>query len=614
LRILACLSGLGLADEIEVQSFLQELAGLPPPSRYPFLDTFRYGLPRPVPRPYSALQAKFLEAVPPPKSSHSDYGQQALLWGYAAPVFGCYEESRSILMKAYGLTESQPHLQRQLRLALHGAAMLPLPAREAYLGRYEAAYGSRPELWGTALLEEAEYAFVENSSAASDLFQRAEPILAQCFAAHSDWATRRHEMRAWLAERAGQKREALAGLLTAQHAAVESGWPIKAARLDKEIEKYRNIATQTHHDADLLPPAATLHLDLRGAEVKATLPGGQSVSIPIRSPLSSSRSYAAELIDDLAYRRDEWFDRLRASLAPLASVPLNTYVELRTGRGAAASFPWEAVLPLTAGHSVYRRPLEPAPLRDTVLMLQDAMAHSRQNIVVDGIYGPQTDALLKNFGSDPREARRKVLENHPDRNPQILIVQSSVEHEQFQKRSHGNVGVDLLAEYTRRKLDAFRLSDSLQISTAIARFRPSLLHLVTSFQESTRTGEICLDLGNQEPVTASAVDGLLRRFSGGGLHPFVLVDAILPPDPYDLARQALMRNAFCDELFRFGNTRGVLAAGLAEPQLLMIAVDRMADAAFRRGFAADLHRDLAVLPMLLPPALFTLDPEIPVLW
>jgi hypothetical protein len=107
---------------------------------------------------------------------------------------------------------------------------------------------------------------------------------------------------------------------------------------------------------------------------------------------------------------------------------------------------------------------------------------------------------------------------------------------------------------------------------------------------------------------------MLRRGSGLGVHPFVLVEAILPPDPYDQARQALMRNAFCDELFRFGNTRGVQAAGLAEPHLLTIAVDRMVEAASRRGFAAALHRDLAVLPMFLPPALFTLDPEIPVLW
>ncbi|HOK48376.1 MAG TPA: hypothetical protein PLK67_20695, partial [Bryobacteraceae bacterium] len=93
-----------------------------------------------------------------------------------------------------------------------------------------------------------------------------------------------------------------------------------------------------------------------------------------------------------------------------------------------------------------------------------------------------------------------------------------------------------------------------------------------------------------------------------------LVEAVLPPDPYDQARQALLRNAFCDELFRFGNTRGVLAAGLADPFVLRDAVRRMADAAAERRSAADLYRGLAELPLLLPPALFTLDPEIPVAW
>lgn len=614
LRVLAYLSALGIATKAETEQFFDETAALEPAARFPLLDAFRCA---PVAEPvhYSWFGKRFCEVFPRPRRGDRDFALRAWLWGLAAPGFGCAKQAREVLLAAYRGCREQPHFQRQLRAALRRAELLELPDREAYLAGYKEIYGKLAELWGTALLEEAEYALADDPRQAAGLFAQADRIVAQYFPDHSLWVARRHEVRARLAARSGDQRAALTELLTAHRAAVESGAALKAAPLAREIETYRHIAAQTHRDADLLPPAAVLRLERAADGMRAQLPDGGQLALKLELPASGSRGYAAGLVEPLAYSREKVLNGLRESFAALTSLT-DRYLEVRTTRGPLASIPWEAVLPGGADRAIYRRPVAPVPIRDTVLMLQEAIQRSGRQIIIDGIYGPQTDSLLKAFGAGPREARARVLEAYPPaEKPQVLVLQRSAEQEQFLKRGHANFGVDMPAEYVRRGLEIIRLYDPQQLTdVAPPGFHPSLVHLVTAFQESTRTGEVCLDFGGTEAVTPSALDAWLRRISGAGLHPFVLVEAMLPPDPYDEARQTLLRNAFCDELFRFGNTRGVLAAGLAEPGLLGAAVERMADAAAGRRFAADLYRGLAGLPLLFPPALFTLDPEIPVLW
>lgn|GEM_PF-917879 len=615
LRVLAYLGALGLATREEIAAFLKEVEALDLAARFPFLDAYRR---QPVAQrvQYSGFRQRFGEVYPRPQRGDRDFALRAWLWGLAAPHFGLAEQAREVLLAAYRECREQPHFQRQLRAAMRRAGLLELPDRDAYLTAYRAAYSKFPELWGTALLEEAEYSLDDVPRRTAQLFEQAERLIGEYFPDHSLWVARRHEVRARLAVRAGKQREALTALLTAQRSAVESGAALKAASLAKEIEAYRNVASQSHRDADLLPPVVTLLLEKTPEGVRAQSPTKEVHTIRLEPAASGSRGFAAELVEPLAYSRESLLAHLRDSLAPLGALP-GPYLEVRTSRGALASIPWEAVLPGAAYRTIYRRPIQPVPIRDTVLMLQEAVQRSGRDIIIDGIYGPQTDSLLKAFGDDPREARARLLAEHPPKEkPQVLIIQASVERQQVTKRGHSNFGVEMPAEYIRCGVEVVRLNEPEQLAlVGLPGFRPTLVHLVTAFQESTRTGEVCLDFGGMEStITPSALDGWLRRISGAGLHPFVLVEAVLPPDPYDQARQALLRNAFCDELFRFGNTRGVLAAGLADPFVLRDAVRRMADAAAERRSAADLYRGLAELPLLLPPALFTLDPEIPVAW
>jgi hypothetical protein len=115
-------------------------------------------------------------------------------------------------------------------------------------------------------------------------------------------------------------------------------------------------------------------------------------------------------------------------------------------------------------------------------------------------------------------------------------------------------------------------------------------------------------------MSAGALDHELRRISSDGLNVFVIIDVPLPPDQYDQARQVLLRNAFCDELFRYGNTRGVLATGLAHKGELARLMRVIAKAASARSSAIGLTAELGELPLLMPSALFTSDPEIPIVW
>jgi hypothetical protein len=58
----------------------------------------------------------------------------------------------------------------------------------------------------------------------------------------------------------------------------------------------------------------------------------------------------------------------------------------------------------------------------------------------------------------------------------------------------------------------------------------------------------------------------------------------------------------------------VLATGLAHKGELKHVMHVIAKAVSARGAAVELAAELGKLPLLMPPALFTSDPEIPVLW
>jgi hypothetical protein len=195
------------------------------------------------------------------------------------------------------------------------------------------------------------------------------------------------------------------------------------------------------------------------------------------------------------------------------------------------------------------------------------------------------------------------------------------------KRGHGIIGADLPDLYMMSGAKVQQISDTSPSAFmyALTYSTPSIIHVVSSFQESPRTGEIYLDLGalgfegkpidDDVLVTAGLIDSLMRKTIRDDVPPFMIVEGIVPPDSYDRARQAVLRNAFCSQLFRLGRARGVLGTGLYEPTSLLQSLQVIVNALNARETIGKLHRDLWILGNhVVPPALFTSDPELPVIW
>jgi len=126
-----------------------------------------------------------------------------------------------------------------------------------------------------------------------------------------------------------------------------------------------------------------------------------------------------------------------------------------------------------------------------------------------------------------------------------------------------------------------RLADEME--KAIATFNPQVVHIESSFTENPSSGQVYLNFNverdsyGSEPVdyaSESASDYLqlsttllndaLFKSSESRLRPLLILEAQRAPGVSGTVQQMLLRNTFASELFRLGNTCGVIASGLFE--------------------------------------------------
>jgi hypothetical protein len=111
--------------------------------------------------------------------------------------------------------------------------------------------------------------------------------------------------------------------------------------------------------------------------------------------------------------------------------------------------------------------------------------------------------------------------------------------------------------------------------------RPHLVHVNAAIIESTRTGSLMLDLGDDvapsyKLESAVPVDGRAQGLSVTDLlecltvpdqiAPLVVIDPPNVPGTTEAMRQLLLRNAFASDLFNIGGIMAILAMGLARGQ------------------------------------------------
>jgi len=277
---------------------------------------------------------------------------------------------------------------------------------------------------------------------------------------------------------------------------------------------------------------------------------------------------------------------------------------------------------------------------ETVVWIQSALSSLGRPVPVTGSLDAATEWALRAVvrpdalgdAAGLKADLRKQLRHRKARG-RVFVLRASLEQERVLRRGHGLVGLNAIERYEQAGGIAehalHEYTDLDPLEKHLLQARPSLIHIVTGFLRAPSTREIHLDLAqssvrtfDQFPsasygegaarLTASYLKSLLEQLPRDQPPPFLIVEATLPHDEFERARQVLLRNAFCNELLRMTRVRGILATGLFPSDTLLGSYDKFIAFLSLNPSAAHLHRFVwRNVPTAFPPALFTADPDLP---
>jgi hypothetical protein len=270
-----------------------------------------------------------------------------------------------------------------------------------------------------------------------------------------------------------------------------------------------------------------------------------------------------------------------------------------------AALPWE----WTFGAKLFRtgEPVSGSP--ETVRYMQSALRAAGMPVPVNGKANDRNlqDALGRRpTGITPHAYVRGMSK----RGPRVLLVQQS---EAKRVSSHRIAGFDAVQSYQRNNVYVERIGegDLEKFEDVVRRMRPTIIHLVTGLVDG-KEGAVYSELAPWLGLTAEKTTRGFQNLPADYLRPIILVETPLPPDNYGRAQQALLRNVFCDELSQTGCTRGVIGSGLYEDRGLPAFLNGLASLLWRRLTLGQLQDELIRIPdAFIPPALWTLDPDLP---
>jgi hypothetical protein len=277
-------------------------------------------------------------------------------------------------------------------------------------------------------------------------------------------------------------------------------------------------------------------------------------------------------------------------------------------RPAFAAVPWE--LGHRTGGQFYRT-LQDVPLPDTLHYLRRAIeAIGTPNELKDKAGWSDFVAALGGV----ERFRDVLLKRVPARcQRRVLILQSDVESQRLKRQGYGAAGLDLRELYRLHGLDS--IVRSLKEATAPSGsgdLLPGIVHITAQIGESISPREAFLiDANSGKPIRAEELSWVMSRRSEDLLRPFFIID--VADNPFDRGRTLLLRNVFAARLFAEG-TRGVLAIGPYAAEDLKTPIDLLT-ALLKQEYMSlgDLHNLFwKSMVHLFPPALFTLDPDLPV--
>jgi len=221
-----------------------------------------------------------------------------------------------------------------------------------------------------------------------------------------------------------------------------------------------------------------------------------------------------------------------------------------------------------------------------------AGVESGKPLKIDGFLGSPIRELLKRMGIQDRLNLPKIYETvaqrlrEHERNARVrvLIVKPSFTTQIWTMR--GSFESNLSSQYLYDELGFNSRSIEVvkphrlpaDLMSAVENYEPQLIHLESSFRQSPNTADVYLDFnvesasGNLNDTFHSVSDYLqlsptmlndaLDSLPDSMLRPLVILEGQRTPSLSSTIHQVLLRNTFASELFRLGNTSGVVATGL----------------------------------------------------
>jgi hypothetical protein len=273
---------------------------------------------------------------------------------------------------------------------------------------------------------------------------------------------------------------------------------------------------------------------------------------------------------------------------------------------ALAAIPWEL------GHrngGQFCRALRGVPLPNTVRYLRRAIeAYEVPNELGQG--GGWADFVAALGGRE--QFRDTLLQRVPPRERRrVLILRSDLESQRRKGRGYGASGVRVEEFYSENGIDVQFLNVGGSMGTLDEELT-GVVHVTAQIGESITPREVFLiEAHSGERIRAEAFGQMVPRQDDDSLRPFIILD--VADDPFDRGRTLLSRNVFAARLFADA-TRGVLAIGPYPAGALADALDLLTSLLKReRTSLGDLHNLFwKGMAHPFPPALFTLDPDLPV--
>ena len=561
--------------------------------------------------PWASEYAPLLrKAAPKPKANSGDFQLQALSLADAFRFFGANKEALRLTESLHKTHHSAwfGRLIRALLFRLRPEEWAPDPDG---LKALAAEFPEAPSMLLIASVEETTRALASGfRKEAEHLLDAASGIPDLPALARTQWSVRYFLLTAQLHRHEHVPRQR--ALLKARDIAGEIGYPVGAW----VNEWLRSAESQTTLTEAQFGPAGTVLSVSGSVETEPAVAWRRGE----RGETHQCEALRTLITEPNSSRFLDWFlkptDRA-AQLAELVGVRPELLAEppvaISTPNGILSGIPWELAFPQNV--LTHRLPQGGLRLYDTVVALQRALLRRGRKLSIDGILGPQTSELLREFGAgEPAQIRRELLVSGTPSSP-VLIVQRDSDYSFASRSGHAAENLRAADLYLDLGVSAQVVQghDQEMLHQAIVEVQPGIIHFVSGFWQDRR-GEIMLDLGNpnQAVLPAQKIASMLLSARTGGPRPVLIVETVTPPDEYEYFRQGLCRNWFCADLMSAARPKAIFATGLAERGGLTGFLRGLIACICRPSTLADLAQQ-SPRPADWPPALFTSDTGLP-LW